>query len=117
MAERDEPRFTPPYRKTSRATSAPGWFIREAVGVFKLELSDIAVFYAIADNLDAGGVSRTAVSLIASRVGVRRQTVSDAIARLVEHRLLVELDPRRSGAIMRYAIPRDRPPSRDELPI
>lgn len=117
MADREEPRFTPPYRGAARATSAPDWFVREAVKVFGLALSDVAVFYAIADNLDSDGASRTAVSLIADRLDIRRQTASDAIARLVGYGLLIELDPKRSGAIMRYAIPRHRPLTRAELPV
>lgn len=120
MAKRDEPRFTPQYRSAAHAATtgvAPHWFLREAVGVFGLGLPHIAAFFVIADNLDADGVSRTATGLIVDRAGMSRSTAVKAVATLLEHRLIIELDEKRSGAIMRYAIPRDRPLSRREVGI
>lgn len=85
--------------------------------MFDLTTPDVAVFLAIADNLDGRGVSRTATSLIVDRAGISRSTAVGSLSRLLSHGLLLELDEKRSGAIMRYAIPRDRPLSRAELPI
>lgn len=112
MAEGHEPRYLPQHRNSTqaaRSTVAPRWFIREAVQVYELGISDIAVFYAIADNLNADGISRSSNTLIATRARLHRETVGEAVARLVEHRLLLELDERRAGAIMRYAIPEEMP--------
>lgn len=120
MAKRDEPRFTPQYRSAAQAATtgvAPHWFLREAVEIYALKLSDIAAFFAVADNLSADGVSRTANSLIERRTGMSLSTVKLAVARLVDHGLLIELDEKRSGAAMRYAIPKDRPLTRREIGI
>lgn len=118
MAEWEEPRFTPQHRSAAQAATAlvaPRWFLREAVGTYGLTSADIAVFFAVVDNLDAGGVSRTATSLIVDRTRMSRATVVKSLTTLIGHGLLLELDEKRSGAIMRYAIPRDRPLTRREI--
>lgn len=105
-------RYLPQHRNTTqaaRSTVAPRWFIREAVQMYELVGSDIAVFYAIADNLSAEGVSRSSNTLLAQRTKLDRGTVGDAVARLVRHRLVLELDEKRNGAIMRYGIPEEMP--------
>jgi|SRR5690606_33297442 len=120
MGDRDLTRFTPQHRSAAHAattTSAPRWFLREAVGVFALSSSDIVVFFAIADNLDSAGVSRTANSLITRRTGMSRTTVVKSLATLIDLGLIVELDEKRSGAIMRYAIPAQRPLTHREIGI
>lgn len=113
MAERRIPAlFLPNYRsadQAARAMMAPHWFVREAVGLFSLSPAAQVVFYQIADNLSAEGVARVSMGLIAQRAGIHRSTVVEMIAILCEHRILVELDEKRSGAIMRYGIPRDLP--------
>ena len=104
--------YTPDHRSSAQAAgsaSIPRWFLREAVVAFELSAYDQIVFVQIADNLDATGSSRTATSLIAERAQISRQTAVTSIARLLELRLIVELEPKRNGAIMRYGIPRDMP--------
>lgn len=104
--------YTPDHRNSAqaaRSASIPRWFLREAIRAFELSVYDQAAFLQIADNLDASGASRTATSLIAERAQISRQTAITSVARLLELRLIVELDPKRNGAIMRYGIPRDMP--------
>ena len=89
--------------------AAPHWFSREAVAAFRLGLADQAVFYQIADNLDARGSSRTATSLIVERTGMSRSTAVASLGRLLRHGLIVELVTKRNGSIMRYGIPEAMP--------
>lgn len=108
-----EPLFTPKYH----SSHLPRWFIREAVAIFGLRGSDVKVFLVIADNLDAQGASRTSTTAITTRGGMSRSTAVESLDRLIAFRLIIELDEKRSGRMMRYGIPRERPPAPGELPI
>lgn len=112
MAKQERPRYTPPrlgQRDFARTTMMPRWFTREAVEAFGLNPYDHTTFVIIADNLDAAGVSQTATTLIASRGGMSRGAAARAIDRLIANQLLFELDPRKNGHMMRYAIPAELP--------
>lgn len=112
MAKREQPRFIPPrlgQRDFARAAVVPRWFTREAVEAFGLNPYDFATFHIIADNLDADGVSTTAMTLISSRGGMGRGVAARAVDKLISCQLLYELDPRKKGHIMRYAIPLEIP--------
>ncbi len=113
MADRVEPLFTPKFN----SSHLPRWFIREAVAVFGLRGSDVKAFLVIADNLDSQGASRTSTTTITSRGGMSRSTAVESLERLIAFRLVIELDEKRSGRMMRYGIPRERPPAPGELPI
>lgn len=107
MAKRERPRFIPPRlgkRDFDRTATIPRWFLREAVTAFGLSPYDIAAFCIIADNLDADGASRTAVTLIATRGGMSEGGAAKAVERLIAADLIHTLDSPRKGHIMRYAI-------------
>lgn len=112
MGRQEPPRFTPPrlgQREFARVATIPRWFMREAVSAFGLTPYDISAFCIIADNLDAAGVSTTAMTLIADRGGMSQGGAAKAVDRLVSARVLYELDPRKKGRIMRYAVPIEMP--------
>lgn len=113
MANPSPERFIPRYD----SSHLPRWFIREAVSAFELEGKQIAAFLAIADGLNADGVSRTSNSLIAERGKMARSTAIYSVGQLVEYGLIIRLTEKRSGAIGCYAIPRERPPAPGELPF
>lgn len=77
--------------------------------MFGLGPYDIAAFLVIADNLDADGVSTTAIALIAERSNMGRGAAARAVDRLISANLIHELDPRQKGHIMRYAIAPELP--------
>lgn len=68
--------------------------------------TDIAVFFAVADNLDRDGVSLIAQTLIEARTGVSRKTVRACLENLVDRGILFELRERGHGTMMAYSIPR-----------
>lgn len=70
---------------------------------------DISAFCIIVDNLDANGVSTTAITLISERGNMSRGVAAKAVANLLSSHLLTELDPRKKGHIMRYAVPAEMP--------
>lgn len=110
MAKADWPRYLPPRTGRSKhASPPPRWFVREAIAAFRLSAYAVVAMTIIADNLDDDGVSRTSLSLIADRGNTTRETARDAVEQLLEHHLLLELDPRAPGKIMRYAIAREMP--------
>lgn len=112
MAKRELPRFIPPrlgQRDFARAAVIPRWFTREAVEAFGLNPYDFAAFHIIADNLDATGVSTTAMTLISSRGGMGRGVAAKAVNRLLAAGIIHELDPRSKGRIMRYGIAAEIP--------
>lgn len=112
MAKREQPRFAPPrlgQRDFARAAAIPRWFTREAVQAFGLTPYDFAAFCVIADNLDANGISTTAITLVADRGGMSEGGAAKAIARLLAANLIHELDPPKRGKIMRYGIAAELP--------
>lgn len=113
MAKPTPELFTPRYD----SSHLPRWFIREAVSAFGLHGSDVKVFLVIADNLSADGVSKTSTTAITTRGDMSRSTAVESLERLIGYELIVELDEKRSGRMMRYGIPRHRPPAPGELPI
>lgn len=112
MAKREQPRFIPPrlgMRDYARVSLVPRWFAREAVTAFGLSPYDIAAFTVIADNLDANGISTTAMTLIADRGGMSEGGAAKAVGRLLAAGIIHELDPRSKGRIMRYGIAAEIP--------
>lgn len=103
------PEFTARFIPSRGRTSLPRWFTRDAILAYELSPYEAVAMMIIADNLDAQGVSRTATIAVASRGGMGRRRAGEAIELLVAEHLLVELDPRSPGKIMRYAIPVDMP--------
>lgn len=112
MAKRERQRYIPPRigkRDFDRTALIPRWFTREAVQAFGLTPFDYVAFCVIADNLDADGVSTTAITLVALRGGMSEGGAAKAIARLVAADLIHELDPPKRGRIMRYGITPELP--------
>lgn len=83
--------------------------MREAVTAFGLTPFDLAAFMVIADNIDADGVSTTAMTLIATRGGMSEGSAAKAVNRLIAADLIHELDTPKRGRIMRYAISPESP--------
>lgn len=109
MAKRETPRYVPAPRRKGSATPPPDWFPREAIVAFELSHPAIIAMFLIADNLNALGESRTSKSLLAARGGMDRGSARRATDELIDHGLLLELDERAPGRMMRYAIPKFMP--------
>lgn len=112
MANEGRPRWRTPRvgkRELAKVGHYPRWFLRHAVARFGLNVFDIAVFMVIADNMDEQGASRTAVKLIHERTGMNRDTARKSIDVLLQCQIIFELDARRNGVSMRYAIATEAP--------
>lgn len=109
MADARERRYLPPPRRKGASTPPPDWFVREAIAAFELSHTAVIAMFVIADNMNALGESRTSKSLLSDRGRMSRQTAQNVVDELVDHGLLVELDPRSPGRMMRYAIPKHMP--------
>jgi hypothetical protein len=109
MAKGATSRYVPAPRRKGASTPPPDWFVREAIAAFELSHPAVIAMFVIADNLNNAGESRTSKSLISSRGRMDRGTAKRATNELVDHGLLIELDERTPGRMMRYAIPKFMP--------
>lgn len=109
MANGETPRYLPAPRRKGSATPPPDWFLREAIAAFDLSHPAVVAMILIADNLNPHGESRTSKTLIATRGRMIRETAGRATDELLGHGLLIELDERAPGRMMRYAIPKFMP--------
>lgn len=112
MPDLKRPRYTTPrlgQRDFKVSLSAPRWFVRRAVPRLGLSTYAVTTWLIIADNLDMTGISTTAIALIAERGNMSRNAAAKAIDQLIAEQCLFELDPRKNGHVMRYAIPADEP--------